>query len=177
MHSLDRRLVWAYSLTRRHSTEKVSASSGNKKKSVWRSFCNVARSQYDSWYWTNSCLIQTTLRNGWLQSIISRKRAFKHLDSFEIIKIEFESFDIKSTESAKKNWFMNFQQTTFYQLVLMTASLQDVNTGKVLRHTLRSYVHHALSSTNRMMCSFNGLKMAFRMNRHMLYHYQQLKQN
>jgi len=30
---------------------------------------------------------------------------------------------------------MNFQQTTFYQLVLMTASMQDVNTTKILKLT------------------------------------------
>jgi len=38
-------------------------------------------------------------------------------------------------ESAKKHWFINFQRTTVYQLVLMTASMQDVNTGKILRLT------------------------------------------
>ena len=56
------------------------------------------------------------------------------LDSFERIKAEFESFDMNATEMNKKDWLMNFQQTTFYQLVLMTVSMQDLQpyTAKIL---------------------------------------------
>ena len=46
--------------------------------------------------------------------------------SFERINAEFKSYDINATESTKKHWFMNFQQTTFYQLVIMTASMHDI---------------------------------------------------
>ena len=99
---------------------------------------NLHHSQMDSMIQEVAQMLSTTDHiDEWMIAIhnISRASLQTFQDSFERIKLEFESFDINTTESAKKHWFMNFQQTTFYQLVLMTASMQDVNTTKILKLT------------------------------------------
>ena len=68
---------------------------------------------------------------------ISQASLQTFVDSFERIKAEFQSYEINATESTKKHWFMNFQQTTFYQLVIMTASLNNIQPypGRILTHS------------------------------------------
>jgi hypothetical protein len=68
---------------------------------------------------------------------ISKASLRTFVDSFEKIKAEFDSYDINAPESTKEHWFMNFQQTTFYQLVIMTASMQDIQpyTTRILTHS------------------------------------------